>query len=862
MSLPAGTKLGPYEILAPLGAGGMGEVYRARDPRLGREVALKVLPEEVSANKDRLSRFEQEARAASALNHPNVITVYDIGQAEQVSYLAMELVEGKTLRELCASGPLPVRRAIGVAVQIAEGLAKAHGAGIVHRDLKPENVMVSKDGYVKILDFGLAKLMEPESGEQSASPTLARPETHPGTVLGTVGYMSPEQASGQPLDFHSDQFSFGSIVYEITSGQRAFARKTAAETMSAIIREEPEPLVKLRPDSPPPLRWIIERCLAKDPEERYASTRDLARDLARLRDHISEVSSAAEGISAAGPAHRRRLTPALTAAAVVAAGIVTAASLWRALPGKPASFPPRFQQLTFRRGMLNNARFAPDGQTILYGATWTGEKQRLYATRPGSPESWAPDLGNRNWDILAVSPSEELAVLSFPEEILARVPLAGGIPRDVVAGVPYASADWAPDGKSLAVVRKVNHRFRMEFPIGKVLLESSQPLHAPRISPAGDRIAYCRFDQNTVTVGVMETTGKGIRDLSGGWADISGVPCWSPDGREIWFSGKRAGEGLGIHAVDLSGKLRLVTRVPGTLELNDVSKDGRLLVAHHAILIILMGRIAGEQKDRDFSWLDYSSLADLSADGKTLLIFETGLGAGASPAVYIRKTDGSAAVRLGEGRPLALSPDGSTVLASVEPPGSLPRLVLLPTGAGEAKPLSNERFVRFDAAQWLPDGKQIVFSANEKDRPLRVYVRDLLAGKESPITPEGVALEAVTKTVSPDGRSVVAISDGGKASVFPIDGGDPRPVAGLNPGDRVVQWASNGRSLYVVRREEMPVKVWLLDPTTGDRRLFKEIVPAEPTNSVWNFLITPDGQSYVCNFQRAFSNLYMVEGLR
>jgi Tol biopolymer transport system component len=840
----------------------MGEVYRARDVRLGREVALKVLPEEVSADRDRLARFEQEARAASALNHPNIVTIHDIGQADSVSYIAMELIDGQTLREIVVEGPMPLRRILSIAPQAAEGLAKAHAAGIVHRDLKPENLMVTKDGYVKILDFGLSKLVAPESGEVSAMPTLARPETHPGTVLGTVAYMSPEQASGKTVDYRSDQFSLGSILYEMAAGRKAFESNTAAETMSAIIRDDPEPLARVSPKAPPPLRWIVERCLAKDPEERYASTRDLARDLAGLRDHVSEASGAAEGIVAAMPARRRGPAPGLWAAAVVATGIVVAAVLWRTLPSRSRSSPPRFQQLTFRRGMLNNARFAPDGQTILYGATWTGEKQRLYATRPGSPESWAPDLGNGNWDILAVSPSGELAVVSFPEQVLARVPLAGGIPRDVVAGVPYASGDWATDGKNLAIVREVNHRFRLEFPIGKVLLETSQRIHAPRFAPGGDRIAYCRFNQNTITIAVMETTGKGMRDLSGGWADISGVPCWSPDGREIWFSGKRQGEGLGINAVDLSGKLRLVTRVPGNLELDDISRDGRLLVAHHAILIILMGRIAGEQKDRDFSWLDYSSLADLSADGKTLLIFESGLGAGASPAVYIRKTDGSAAVRLGEGRPLALSPDGSTVLASVEPPGSLPHLVLLPRGTGEAKSLSNERFAGFEAAQWLPDGKRVVFSANEKDRPPRIYVRDLQAGKESPITPEGVALEVCTKTVSPDGRSVVAFSDSGKASVFPIDGGDPRPVAGLNPGDRVVQWASDGRLLYVVRREEVPVKVWLLDPTTGNRRLVKEIVPAEPTNSVWHFLITPDGQSYVCNFQRAFSNLYLVEGMR
>ncbi len=861
MTISPGSRFGPYEVIAPLGAGGMGEVYRARDVRLGREVALKVLPEEVSRDTDRLARFEQEARSASALNHPNIVTIHDIGQSESVSYIAMELIEGQTVREIVAEGPMPLRRILSIAPQIAEGLAKAHSAGIVHRDLKPENVMVSRDGYVKILDFGLSKLVAPESGEVSAMPTLARPETHPGTVLGTVAYMSPEQASGRALDYRSDQFSFGSILYEMAAGEKAFQRDTAAETMSAIIRDDPEPLAKLRPQTPPPLRWIIERCLAKDPEERYASTRDLARDLAGARDRISEASSAAESILAV-PARRRGLSPVLAAAAVVALGIVAAPFVWRGLPGRPSSSPPRFHQLTFRRGMINNARFAPDGQTVLYGATWTGEKMRVYATRPGSPESWAPDLGNESWDILAVSPSGELAVVSFPEWVLARVPLAGGIPRQVVAGVPYASADWAPDGKSLAIVREADHRFRLEFPIGKVLLESTEPIHAPRISPRGDRIAYVHGEQTAATVNVMESSGKGIRSLSGGWSDFSGVPCWSPDGREIWFSGQRQGEGLGLHAVDLSGKLRLVTRIPGNLELDDISKDGRLLVGHHAVLIILMGRIAGETKDRDFSWLDASDPADLSADGKTLLIFERGQGAGAAPAVYIRKTDGSAAVRLGEGRPLALSPDGSAVLASLEPAGVLPHMVLLPTGAGEAKSLSNERYTGFEWAQWLPDGRRIVFSANEKDHPPRVYVRDVQAGKEKPISPEGVALQVGTKTVSPDGKSVLAFSRDDKASLFPLDGGVPRPVAGLNPGDRPIQWTADGRFLYVVRRQEPPVKVWLLDPVTGDRRLFKEVAPAEPTSTVWHFLITPDGQSYVYGYQRAFSNLYLVEGLK
>ena len=248
-------KLGPYEIVAPLGAGGMGEVYRARDAKLGRDVAVKVLPEAVAADAGRRQRFEQEARSASALNHPNILTIYDIDAADGRTYIAMELIEGRTLRELVASGePLPTRKLLDVATQTAEGLAKAHSAGIVHRDLKPENLMVSKDGFVKILDFGLAKLIEPVSLDQSALPTAVAAPTTPGTVMGTAGYMSPEQASGQSVDYRSDQFTLGAILYEMATGKRAFARKTGAETLVAIIREEPEPLSQLAPKSPAPVR--------------------------------------------------------------------------------------------------------------------------------------------------------------------------------------------------------------------------------------------------------------------------------------------------------------------------------------------------------------------------------------------------------------------------------------------------------------------------------------------------------------------------------------------------------------------------------------------------------------------------------
>jgi predicted ATPase/serine/threonine protein kinase len=286
-ALPSGTKLGPYELIELLGAGGMGEVYRARDARLNRIVAIKILPAAFAADHERLRRFEQEARSASALNHPNIVTIYELGQDRSCHYIAMELVEGKTLRELLRSSLLPMRKAIEIAAQIAEGLTKAHEAGITHRDLKPENLMVSHDGFVKILDFGLAKLASSGAGRLDIH-NLSTSQTSSGLVLGTVGYMSPEQVRGDGLDFRSDQFSLGLVLYEMVTGTRAFQRSTAAETLVAVLREPAEPIARQSRDAPAPLCWVIERCLAKEPEKRYASTRDLARELAAIRDRFSE----------------------------------------------------------------------------------------------------------------------------------------------------------------------------------------------------------------------------------------------------------------------------------------------------------------------------------------------------------------------------------------------------------------------------------------------------------------------------------------------------------------------------------------------------------------------------------------------
>ena len=858
MALPPGTRLGPYEILSPLGAGGGGG-----SAALGREVALKVLPEAVAEDRQRLARFEQEARAASALNHPNIVTTHDIGREGETAFIAMELVDGRTLRELEASGPLPVRRILNIAAQIADGLAKAHAAGIVHRDLKPENVMVSKDGFVKILDFGLAKLVEPESGEVSAMPTLVQPETHPGTVMGTMAYMSPEQASGEALDFRSDQFSLGSILYELTTGRKAFQRKTAAETMSAIIREEPEPVAKLRPELPLPLRWMLDRCLAKDREERYASTRDLARDLASVRDHISEVSSGAEALLAATQRPRRRV-PALAAGLVVVAAAAGAGWLARGRLSAPPE-TPRFTRLTFRQGSIGNARFAPDGRTIVYGATWVGDPSGrfLYRTQVGSPESARFDFPG---DILAISPSNEMAILvtkvGQTVGTLSRVPMSGGTPRQVLEDVAYAGADFAPDGRELAVVHAVDGQFRLEFPIGKVLLASGA--YAPRVSPDGRSIAFWEEKDGANAIAVIDRNGGAHKILSGGWSDLVGLPCWRADGREIWFTApEQPGKPAALWAVDLSGKRRLLMRVPGGLELDDVSPDGRALLGHLSGARVVRFASALELEGRELSWLDESYLGDLSSDGRTALLNEAGEGSGSSSVAYLRSTDGSPAVKLGEGLGFALSPDGKWVLAENLPSAGKPgTLFLLPTGPGQARTLAGE-FAEYTWGAWLPDGKSVVYGAAAKEGAPHLYVQAVPDGKPQAIGPDRLALMVLTSPVSPDGRYVVGARRGAAFLVPLFGSGQARALPGLSPpADRIVQWSQDSRHLYVYGRGgERPLKVWLYDVETGRRQLWKEI-PFETALEGIQVRVTPDGRAWAYAGARVLMELYIVDGLR
>src|SRR6266540_2877442 len=512
MTLSPGTRLGPYEILAPLGAGGMGEVYRARDARLGREVAIKVLPASFSQDSDRLRRFEQEARAAGILNHPNITAVHDLGTADGAPYIVTELLEGETLRSRLGAGALSPRKAIDYAVQTAKGLAAAHEKGIIHRDLKPENLFLTNDGRVKILDFGLAKLTQPEgqAAQQTNLPTAAA-ATEPGVVMGTLGYMSPEQVKGKPADQRSDIFSFGAILYEMLSGVRAFHRDSAAETMSAILREEPPDLSATNRSIQPGLERTVRHCLEKNPEERFYSARDVAYDLEALSG-LSGAAVAAPGTVAGA---RSRPSWPLLAGAVLATALVCGLATYFAVARAGNRPPPSFRQLSFRRGQILSARFAPDGQTVIYSAAWDGKPMEVFVGRPESPES--RPFGLAGAEVLAVSKTGEMAVsLNRRQTVpftrvgrLARISIAGGAPRDIIDDVQWA--DWGPDGQSLAVVREVGVSNRLEFPIGKVLYETTGWISHPRVSPNGDLVAF--IDHRVLrddggSVAVVDRAGK------------------------------------------------------------------------------------------------------------------------------------------------------------------------------------------------------------------------------------------------------------------------------------------------------------------------------------------------------------------
>jgi len=663
--------------------------------------------------------------------------------------------------------------------------------------------------------------------------------------------MSPEQASGEALDFRSDQFSFGSVLYKMATGKRAFQKKTAIDTLGAILNAEPEPIAQLNPQVPAPLRWIAERCLAKDPENRYASTKDLARELATVRDHLSEASLPAV---APGVVRRGIRLPAavlgLAFAAAIAAGIFAGRPVWKSR----FSAHPTLRQITFRRAPSNQARFAPDGQIVYADASL-----ELFSTRPGTHEP--KPLGLPRANVMSISSSGELAILARGKggETLATVPLSGGgAPRELLENV--GGADWAPDGKNLAVIHGVDGRERIEFPIGKVIIESPG-MGGGFVSPTGDLIAFS--ERPGYVLSGRNDSDVFVTDLSGHKRSILRVPFefrWSPRGDEIWFNDIRDGMTT-IRAVSLTGRQRSVASFPGDFTLDDVSRDGRVLLELTVEVREMIGRFSGQTEDRSLSWLDGSIPADLAADGSLVLFTEAGQGGGPNKSVYKRKTDGSPPVRLGDGVALALSPDGQWALSwSADAPS---QLALLPTGPGQPRTVSLASLKVLGTGEsffFFPDGKRALISAVEPGHQVRLYALEIESGKARPITPEGSALRH-SAALSPDGKTVAAVADG-KTFLFDVDGGPARPVPGAE-GLGIIRWSADGMSVFVGEGSIKSYKVYRLDLSSGRRELWKEFSGSPASDGgLIRVIPTPDGKSYVYGYTTWQGDLFVAEGMK
>jgi serine/threonine protein kinase len=855
MALSPGTRLGPYEVVSQLGAGGMGEVYRARDGRLDRDVAIKVLPAGVAGDPDRRARFEREARAIAALSHPNILAIHDVGESEALFYAVTELLDGTTLRDRLTA-PLPTRKAVEIAVQIARGLAAAHDRGIVHRDLKPENLFLLHDGRVKILDFGLARPIEaPGAAATGMTATAMAPVvTDPGTVLGTVGYMAPEQVRGQATDARTDLFALGAVLYEMLSGQRAFRRDTAAETMTAILRDDPPDLVATRADLAPALERIVRHCLEKNPAERFQTARDVAFAL----DAFSGTSTSAPSVPAI-EAPRRRFGLAAALLILPLLGLAGGYALNAALRPAPASAAIEFQPLTWEPQWITNARFAPDGETMVYSAAPSGNSPSLFVARPGTVV--AQPLGEPRTHLLSISKSGELAVLTNASFINHRL-FRGTLTRLTMdgAGRPWQEhvreADWSPDGSTMAVVRDLTSKDRLEYPIDTPLYEASGYLSDPRVSPDGARVAFIehpvRFDDRG-WLRVIDRHGA-VKTLAGEFSAGQGV-AWSPDGKFVLLSIGTA-NGYSPHVVNVDGgsaPRRAFPTIASTMMM-DVAGDGRLLVDVNQFRLSIRAQLPGDEAEREFPWMRMPAGAQLSADGAWLLF--TDIAGGDNYAVALRKTDGTPAARLGEGAAWGLSPDAKWALGFVisPPPG---RYVVYPTGPGQATTLDFSPMTELGSVAWFHDGRVFFCGTTSTDR--RCYVRPVAARTPVPVTPPGVG----AGRPSPDGRTILAQAPDGAWQLIDTTTLTARPVPGQYLETRVVGWSRDGGSVFVRAGSALPALIERVDLSTGARTRVRELMPPDRAGVIFvqPGQLLDEGRGYSYTYWRSMSTAVVVKGV-
>lgn len=867
MSLQAGDSFGHFEILGPLGSGGMGEVYRARDPRLNRLLAIKVLSGETIREPDILRRFQHEAQIVSQLNHPAIVTVYEMA-LEPEPYIAMEVIEGQPLREMLRSGALPLRRAIDLAWQIADGLACAHEAGVTHRDLKPENIMVTPDNRAKILDFGLAKLRPVDLTMSSQVATFAGGATHPGSILGTVGYMSPEQARGEEADSRSDQFAFGSILYEMVTASQAFARGSAIETLSAIIRDEPESIVALNPRIPAPLRWIIERCLEKTREGRYSSTRDLAREIANLKEHFTEISSS--GPSAVWAGRRRprprskRLQAAALAAGVLAVGLAAGWLLRR--PGNPVF---RFERLTFRPGLVGAARFSPDGASVVYGGMW-GDKPEAgtYLTLPNNPGISKLIQAGKSLPMAFDETGSKLLMISgirrggfLPTGTLSWIPTLGGQSRPLLDNVAWA--DWAPAGHFLVVVVDKDDHCLLETLNGDgsvraVLEKSAGAFSNPRISPDEQSVAYIYHPSVLDEAGMVRLASlkeNRVETLTPTYADINGL-AWRAHPREIWFTAAEQGVKAAIRYVSETRKTGVVFEAPGALSLCDLSSDGKSAIVEELRYPISMAVRQQSGDLRDLTWFQSSIVNDISPDGHQILFSEEGDETGTNTTLWTRSIDGGEPVRLGEADYGKFSPDGRWVAALTPSSAAGNGLLLFPIGPGSLKRLASSGGT-FRSVAFSGDGSFLLAGYSEKNDPEAIWRVSRDGKLERRLTPPGCSLPVP----SPDGERFAANCGGAREiQIFDFHSGSGKLAwhGGNGERSRPIAWSTDGQRIFAFT---FPGAVLISIPVGGGPAVeLDRFLPAGSSElaSVFNAASSRDARVHVWSVIRQESDLYLA----
>lgn len=846
-----GHLVGHYRVIEKIGAGGMGEVFRAHDERLGRDVALKLIRPASSDNPDHLRRFEQEARAAAALNHPNILAIYDVGFEGSSPYIVSELLEGETLRHRLGEGRIPPRDAADYALQIVHALIAAHDHLIVHRDLKPENLFITKDNRVKILDFGVAKL-QPSAADSRGIENLTTVTKH-GAVIGTVAYMSPEQLRGKTVDHRSDIFSFGAILYEMMAGCRAFRGETEVDTMTAVLREEPAIANLEQAKIPEAYQEIVRHCLEKDPENRFQSAKDLAFAL-------QTVSGSGTVKIRGGFASSRRPQVAWAIAAVMTVAAALLVGRWI----QPTTSALAYYRLTFELGTVYSARFSPDGQTAVYSAAWNNKPVQLFSTVGTSMLSQPLQFTDAN--LLSISHTTELALVMHGTHsgqmetvngVLASAPLAGGSPREMLADVRWA--DWDGEGK-LAVVHYVGGHSQLEYPVGTPLYQSSGWISNIRFSPRHDMIAFMDHPvlwDSRGTVRVVDLQGQ-VHGLTQEWGAESGL-AWRPDGKEIWFAGIDKGHNLNLMAVDLSGKLRTLLDLPVEVRLEDVSTDGRVLVSLNSTRLAMEYAALGSKEGLDLGWHDWNSPRDISSDGQFVLFEDASEAAGPNYAVATRKVGGELPVKLGDGSSGGLSPDGKWAISISPIPA--PKITLLPTGAGQSKPInvSGLDHVISGWARYLTDGQRLAVNGDASGHGERCYTVEVSTGKATAVTPEGI----LCGPSSPDSRSIVGIAADRSIAIYSLDGNPLRSIPAFDNTFVAVQWSEDGGALYCYRRGEFPSKVYRVEIATGKATVIQQLKPGVSAGVVLlaPIVVSRDGKRFAYAYNQTLSTLYLITGL-